>query len=120
MKQQTIDAIKAALAAAKVHDYELVCTADKVTLDIICSGEDDDGPYSFVINSITVHKLNTGRWIRAHWNNSHNQWQSSDLSAGFSRVNRQACYCFARTLEGLAGDIKTYRSAVDAVRAAIG
>jgi len=119
MKQKTIDAIKAVLAAAGEEDYDMVCKDVEVTVDVLCCGEDESGPFSFIKESVNIHKLENNRWIIAHWDDKKHQWQSSDFSAEFSRANRQACYCFARKLEALAGNIKTYRSAPEAVRAAL-
>jgi hypothetical protein len=50
-----------------------------------------------------AHKLEDGRWMRAHWSDRHDQWQSADFRADFVRANPNTCCCRARELEALMG-----------------
>lgn len=94
-----------------------ISTFYTVAKDIIdAEGYLEIGAGRYIDNTLTVRQLENGRWICAYWSDMHNQWQSSDFSAAFAKANPQACYCFARSLNALAGDIATYPSAVAAIR----
>jgi hypothetical protein len=65
--------------------------------------------------SLTIYRGARG-WIKANYDNVNHCWISDDFTRGFKKTNPSAAYCCARTIDGLAGDIKTYRSAVAAIR----
>lgn len=71
--------------------------------------------------TVHVHKLDSGRWVVATWNARNQKYESTDLSPRFAKANPSALYCYARTLDALVrhGDVRTYRSALDAVRSAL-
>jgi len=118
MNKRSISAIEKALKDNGEEDNKIYTEDNRVEITLYCSGTDEDGEFSFVTGVIHVHKLKDGRWMRAHWSTKNLEWQSSDFTHGYAKINPNACYCFARTLEALAGDIKTYPSAIKAIRAA--
>lgn len=125
MNAHTQKAIEAALKASGSDDFTIDDSDGlKITAFIECDGYTDPDGYEvqagrFMDFEIESHQLGNGRWMLAHWSERHSQWQSSDFSASFAKYNPQAVYCFSRSIEGLAGDIKTYRSATEAVKTAL-
>jgi hypothetical protein len=65
-----------------------------------------------------VHRLPSGRWIAARWNERHAQWESTSLPASSRKHVQGYVKSFARTLEQLAGvGVSTYATRAGAVRA---
>ena len=67
----------------------------------------------------SVQRLPDGRWMIAHWNRYHQQWQSSDRARIPESERHSYCYSYGATLAALAGvGIRTYRCRSKALRAA--
>jgi hypothetical protein len=124
MNTRTIQAIESALAKIGYEgndEVEITLDDDQCIVKTFAwTSVSDEHEYAwYPMNTYEAHKLDTGCWMLAHWSEMHSQWQSSDFSAFFAKHNPQAVYCFARSLESLAGDIKTYKSATAAIKSAI-
>ena len=127
MNAKTKTAIESALRAAGEDDFTLEAGDDTVTVTAFISTDGytdpdygDEVPAGRSVDFvIEAHRLDNGRWILARWSERHNQWQSSDFSARFQRYNKQAVYCFARKIENLAGDIRTYEGPTAAIKSAL-
>lgn len=58
-------------------------------------------------------------WMRVSWNHRAHQYQSDDLNSRVKKYNPSAHAVCANSVYSLVNDIRTYRSAGDAARAAI-
>lgn len=61
-----------------------------------------------------MHRLASGRWIQAFWNESAGQWQSYDVVDALREAGGSGYV--ARSLEALAPSVRTYRRPSDVLR----
>ena len=116
---ETIKAIEA-VAAERSKNFIIKVNGDTIQVVTFCAdtGASDIQSSSNMDMSVEVHRLKTGRWLRAVWKDMHAQWQSSDFTPSFMRLNRQAVFSVAKTVDLLGLEIQTYSSPAAAIRAA--
>lgn len=102
-------------------ELEIVVSATQVLVNTYSwTTHDPDAEYAWhLMASYQVQRMPSRRWIRARWSVQHNQWQSNDFTAAFTRDNPHICYCTATTLNQFDRSIKTYHSAYAALKAAL-
>ena len=60
------------------------------------------------------HRMESGYWVRAYWNDEAKHWHSTDLDWEFKTTNPDECYVFGGTLKEISGKLSRYNDLHDA------